>query len=152
MKYEDQQAHVAVSNTIDILQLPRHDVPLVTGIYFLIKDEKVVYVGQSVDIFTRVCAHRAKDFDSFTFLVYPRHLLNLAEASYIQRFNPAMNGSLPQQNFFFSLAQLKRHLGWDMRKVKRHIRENGIPTRRRGNTLYCVAADFLNMIKEDDDD
>ena len=38
------------------------------GVYFLIKDDVVVYVGQSIDVDSRLATHKRKhvDFDSFT--------------------------------------------------------------------------------------
>lgn len=66
------------------------------GIYFLIKANEVVYVGQSVDVFKRLSRHKSdgKDFDSFAFIQCEKHLLNDLESLYISAFVPFMNSSL----------------------------------------------------------
>jgi hypothetical protein len=63
------------------------------GVYFLIKDGRVVYVGQSVQILARVGTHlTCKDFDSFSWVRVPRHQLDLVETLYIQHLRPKYNG------------------------------------------------------------
>ncbi len=66
------------------------------GVYFLIKDKEVVYVGQSIDIYGRLSKHRAdgRDFDSFAFIQCEKALLNDLESLYISAFVPFMNSSL----------------------------------------------------------
>lgn len=66
------------------------------GIYFLIKSNEVVYVGQSVDVYSRIAKHRSdgKDFDSFAFLQCERNMLNDLESLYISALVPFMNSAL----------------------------------------------------------
>ncbi len=66
------------------------------GIYFLIKSNEVVYVGQSIDVYGRLSKHRAdgKDFDSFAFIQCEKKMLNDLESLYISAFVPFMNSSL----------------------------------------------------------
>jgi len=50
-----------------------------TGIYFLIREDKVVYVGQSVNIFARVQSHKTSDrkkFDRWAFVQCESHQLD----------------------------------------------------------------------------
>jgi hypothetical protein len=62
------------------------------GIYFLIKDQSVVYVGQSINITQRVAEHtKTKDFDTFTYVQCKRENLNQIEAMYITRLKPKYN-------------------------------------------------------------
>jgi len=64
------------------------------GVYFLIKDEEIVYVGQSVNIFSRIGAHETlKDFDTFTYIECDKSELNIIEAKYIVKFKPKYNFS-----------------------------------------------------------
>lgn len=67
-----------------------------TGIYFLVKDMEVVYVGQSVDILHRISRHRreGKDFDSYSYLLCPEAELNDMEAKYITALMPWLNFTL----------------------------------------------------------
>lgn len=70
--------------------------PSFIGIYFLIKDAEVEYVGQSVDILHRISRHRreGKDFDSFAYFLCEREKLDEMEALYITAFMPWMNFTL----------------------------------------------------------
>ena len=67
-----------------------------SGVYFLIKNEKVVYVGQSVNVAARIHSHiGAKDFDSYAWVKVPSHNLNVVESLYIHHFRPHLNGNAP---------------------------------------------------------
>lgn len=63
-----------------------------SGIYFLIKNSEIVYVGQSVDVYSRMACHRReKEFDRFHIIPCEKeHLLEI-EAKYIAKFNPKLN-------------------------------------------------------------
>lgn len=63
-----------------------------TGVYFLISENKIVYVGQSVNVYARISGHTHKKFDSFTVLPCPKEHLNLLESLYIHMFDPPLNG------------------------------------------------------------
>jgi hypothetical protein len=61
-------------------------------IYFLIKDNTIVYVGQSITGTNRIVNHKKdKDFDSYSFIPIPKELLNETEQSYIRTFMPSYN-------------------------------------------------------------
>lgn len=73
-------------------------VPLdnMVGIYFLIKDSEVVYVGQStVNILGRVAKHirNGKEFDSFSYMRCDVEDIDAMEAKYITAFSPRLNTS-----------------------------------------------------------
>jgi len=64
------------------------------GIYFLIKEEEIVYIGQSISISSRICSHstsRLKDFDSYYFVNCFREELDELETKYIYKFMPRHN-------------------------------------------------------------
>jgi excinuclease UvrABC nuclease subunit len=63
-----------------------------TGVYFLISKNKIVYVGQSVNVYARLSAHVHKNFDSFTVIPCPKEHLNVLESLYIHMFDPPLNG------------------------------------------------------------
>lgn len=69
------------------------------GIYFLIKDSEIVYVGQSIHIHGRVKTHQKdKEFDRVFFVGCTRDELNQLEAKYIRQFEPRLNRTLPDPN------------------------------------------------------
>ena len=64
-----------------------------TGIYFLIKGSKVVYVGQSVHVYSRIASHHDKEFDSFAYIPCDQELLDKLESLYIHVLKPERNGN-----------------------------------------------------------
>lgn len=73
--------------------------PHLTGVYFLIKDGVVVYVGQSVNIISRVAYHVSyKEFDRFAFVRCSKEGLDVLESLYIHFLQPELNGLLNGDN------------------------------------------------------
>lgn len=69
----------------------------VTGVYFLIRDDRVVYVGKSNDVHGRLRRHAAeKEFDRVSILRCPTNIIDALEAIYIQLFRPEMNSVVPK--------------------------------------------------------
>lgn len=70
----------------------------VCGVYFLLKAEAVMYVGQSRDCERRVATHRTekRDFDTYYVLPVARMALNEIEAAYIAKFDPPLNRARPK--------------------------------------------------------
>lgn len=66
-----------------------------SGIYFLTRGTKIVYIGQSTGVLRRIMAHRVdgKDFDGFAFFSCPEEDLDELETAYIRAFNPSDNWS-----------------------------------------------------------
>jgi hypothetical protein len=65
---------------------------LATGVYFLVGGDKVVYVGQSVNVYARIPQHHDKMFDSFAFIPCEKSMLNALESLYIHVLRPPLNG------------------------------------------------------------
>jgi excinuclease UvrABC nuclease subunit len=64
----------------------------IAGIYFLISDGSVVYVGQSVDVYRRIASHvTTKQFDAIHVLPCPEVELVKVESDYIRKLNPPLN-------------------------------------------------------------
>lgn len=77
----------------DIVNKSRELVPLV-GIYFLIQDDEIVYIGQAVDIYRRISQHqydKEKMFNRYAFIVCKTHELDIIETLYIHHFLPKYN-------------------------------------------------------------
>lgn len=65
------------------------------GVYFLIKDGCVVYVGQSVSIYSRISTHQSsKDFDSIAWVECDSSVLDKLESLYIHALRPSLNGTM----------------------------------------------------------
>lgn len=82
-------------------EIVEHAMPAVSacGIYFLIDEKKVVYVGQSVNVFSRVFAHLgSKNFDSYVYLPCEKEKLDKLESLYIHFLSPPLNGNTPAGN------------------------------------------------------
>lgn len=67
----------------------------VCGVYFLRKGRDIVYIGQSVNVYSRVASHKAsKDFDAVDFLPCDRSKLDDLEGFFIRLLQPKLNGHL----------------------------------------------------------
>lgn len=63
-----------------------------SGVYFLIANGEIVYIGQSRQVFARICQHmKSKEFDSFYWIACPPEDLLLQEQRCIKKFRPWMN-------------------------------------------------------------
>lgn len=71
----------------------------IIGVYMLLMDAEIVYVGQSTNVLARIYSHQqrhAKDFNRFFIIeCRPEDLLR-TESLYIDKFNPRHNLTAPQ--------------------------------------------------------
>lgn len=67
-----------------------------SGVYFLVSKQRVVYVGQSVSVYSRIASHKDKDFDCFAFVPCSLTALDKLESLYIHFLLPALNGNCTQ--------------------------------------------------------
>lgn len=63
------------------------------GVYFLVKDNEIAYIGQSINIASRITQHRDKDFDSVSYVACHKNELDILESLYILAYQPILNGS-----------------------------------------------------------
>lgn len=68
----------------------------ISGIYFLFKENKLVYIGESSCVFTRISQHfknTKKEFDSFKYEIFQGTIKQrkLKERKLIIRYNPILN-------------------------------------------------------------
>jgi hypothetical protein len=61
------------------------------GVYFLIEGNRVVYVGQSINIMGRLASHSQKNFEKVAFLPCPQESLSMVESFYIHMLRPRHN-------------------------------------------------------------
>ena len=63
-------------------------------IYFLIKEDRIVYVGKSKNGISRILTHiksNDKDFDSYHYIQVDKIEFDFLESEYIREFNPYYN-------------------------------------------------------------
>lgn len=77
------------------------------GVYFLLKDNEVVYVGQSGNVFSRCSSHvSCKDFDSISWIPCIKSELNNLEADFIVKIKPKLNASMPSNDKYWPTSKL----------------------------------------------
>lgn len=62
-----------------------------SGIYFLIRNKKIIYIGRSKNIFLRLLAHCKKDFDSVRIIKCDPDKAGYYEARWTKVFKPELN-------------------------------------------------------------
>ena len=82
-----------------------------TGVYFLISNYNIVYVGQSVNIYGRLQDHTDKQFDSFSFIPCEKNILDKLESLYIHVLQPKLNGSYSNGSVKNAPMSLKQLIG-----------------------------------------
>jgi hypothetical protein len=63
------------------------------GVYFLVLDKRVVYVGGSINVHSRLAGHigSGKSFDGYYLIPCSREDLRILEAKYILKLRPPLN-------------------------------------------------------------
>lgn len=80
-----------------LFKLPSHEVSIPPVIYFLCKNNRIVYIGQSIKLHTRISDHKKenlKDFDNVYFFPCKFDCLNSTELSLIKHFKPPLNDKI----------------------------------------------------------
>jgi len=78
----------------ELYHLPIEHISTPPGIYFLCKNGKIQYIGQAVNVASRVITHITeglKDFDSVFFITCSINRLTQLESSLIRYFQPELN-------------------------------------------------------------
>lgn len=98
---------VSISNVKGLTELTHVLYP--PGVYFLVNNDDVVYVGQSTNPLSRIGEHVKSKFGKFDrvyFLPVPQFLLDTVEGGFIKLLSPALNGNPgPQSGGFEEIAQ-----------------------------------------------
>lgn len=76
----------------EILAKSKIDNADISGIYFLIKNNKIVYIGQSTSIAIRLASHNHKgSFDCYSYIACHKTDLDFMESMYIDIYRPELN-------------------------------------------------------------
>lgn len=69
--------------------------PVICGVYFLVDDNEIVYVGKSANVYKRACQHLTeKTWTKIAVLPIPQDRLDEVEQAYINHFAPRLNKTL----------------------------------------------------------
>jgi len=81
-------------------------------VYMLVKNDEVIYVGQSRNLKSRVCSHvgNEADFDYIDFFDVDPFEANNVEADRIVRYNPKFNTTLPKNDTYMAKSTFKREM------------------------------------------
>jgi hypothetical protein len=116
-----------------------------TGIYYLIDGNEIVYIGQGVNVWGRIGTHIAENskvFDSFFFVFVPSEDLDDYETNEIIKYNPKYNEKLSSSKEFVTTLKLKEILDWNGWALRRFIKEWDIKAYPACGRLYYRIADF----------
>jgi predicted DNA-binding transcriptional regulator AlpA len=89
----------AVPSSLSMVADRLIEVPEVSGIYFLIQEGEVIYVGQSHNVASRIIGHKNKTFDRAFVLPCPPSKMNETEAAFIGIFKPKLNMNQEETRF-----------------------------------------------------
>lgn len=82
-----------LASTETLYRLPDLTHRMVPGVYFLCRDKRIVYIGQSGNVAARLSWHvsAGKLFDSAYFIACPLENLNAMETALIKKYKPELN-------------------------------------------------------------
>lgn len=83
------------------------------GIYKLYNNGVVVYVGQSINVFSRVKAHKTDkliDFDFYKYFFCDKHDLDTLEKALINKYKPIHNGTKKNKKAGTAIAKGEEYL------------------------------------------
>jgi len=80
---------------------------LQSGIYFLIQNNEIVYIGSSKNPMSRISAHKDKIFNKYFIKPCDINELENIEAEYIFKYNPKYNKGMPPNKNIKYVGQLK---------------------------------------------
>ncbi len=85
---------------------------MISGIYLLICNHEVVYIGQTLNVESRLKAHKIdKVFDRYHFFKCDVDKLNFFEEELIDRFRPKYNRSkLGRISVYIRILQIKKEI------------------------------------------
>lgn len=115
-----------------------------SGLYFLIKDNEIVYVGQSSAVAQRVAAHRGvMDHDSYTFLPCEGAEANDLEAAYIIALQPRYNTAVPSNSQWKSAHAVRSYFNFvSIHHVQKAARAHDVETVMFAGRVYYRIQDF----------
>lgn len=120
-------------------------------IYFLLKDQEVVYVGQTITGVSRPFMHKDKAYDTVKILFCAKEQLDIMEDKYITKYNPKYNRQ-PNHRVNISLSMVKSKiltehgLRANMWHIKRALKDTGIEPKNYYGVSYLKNDEAKTLI------
>ena len=117
-------------------------------IYFLIKDDVVVYVGQTRNNLSRPFSHKDKNFNRIEIMLCPENELDMKEDKYILKYEPIYN---KQINSGYKLITFRNKLRTTfgkeitIRTIRKIMKELNINTFMFGSNEYIGNSDQIKV-------
>lgn len=118
-------------------------------VYFLIKEEEIVYVGATIDFVRRLHQHKKnKEFDSFNYIrCSSDEEMNKLELQYIMELKPIYNKQLPIQSRYLPKTKIKNSKQLNEWDFKRLCKNNDIkPFIILGTRSYYDIQEFEEVL------
>lgn len=112
-------------------------------VYFLIQNNKVVYVGKSENVEARIFSHiKNKIFDSYSIFEVNHQDMNIIEGANIMRYKPIYNKNINLDHGYISLKYIKIITGDGMNVIKKRITQLQINLEPFNCNFYMRMADY----------
>ena len=121
-------------------------------VYFLVKNNEVIYVGQTKNGIMRPYQHKYdKDFDTIYIKYCDKDNLDYLEDFYIKKYNPIYNKVLNTQ-LNYSLSKIKNsikniHPEFNLIKLKKIIKTLDIPINTFNKIITIDQKYYLDILK-----
>lgn len=120
-------------------------------IYFLIKNDEVVYVGKTTQGIFRPLSHRNKDYDKINIIYCDVDKSDKLESYYILKYKPKYNKELNYNSFYtmnMVVQKIKREIDFNFNlwRLKSIIKETQINIQEFNGKKYISKDDFKEII------
>lgn len=133
------------------LELSANPIPIV---YFLVDENReVVYVGQTVNGWSRPYQHKDKDFDKIYVLPCPKKVVKIYENYYIYKYEPKYNKTIQDCSNYkiFNVREIVRNLKNDesiyIPDIRKMLNDLDINTYRDGDKEYVHVVDLVRLVE-----
>jgi len=123
------------------------------GVYFLFSGHEIIYIGQSINVCSRVAGpggghSRTKNFDHFAFIECPQEYLGCLEAHFIMKFRPRLNKSIPPNPVYKSTHLLAELFALEEWEIEVLVEKYNLLAQPTGIVRYNVL-DVINALESE---
>jgi hypothetical protein len=122
---------------------------IIIGVYFLIQDSEIVYVGQSTNVMTRLLQHKNKEWNGWFCVECDMEELTCLEDHYILKFLPKYNKTIFSTDKipgYTPFKNIKKVYSQSFQTFRKEVKKNHIDCKKiNGKTYYCLE-DFKKTI------